>query len=253
MESIRIETRDGMAIMQMLHGKANTLDLEFCQQLMDALTALAGSTRALVLTGTGSIFSAGVDLMRIQADGPPYIQRFVPMITKLVRALFEFPSPLVAAVNGHAVAGGCVMACAADYRLMARSQVRIGVPELRVGVPFPTAALEMIRFVVPPHKLHTVVYGGAKYLPEEALEFGLVDEVTDADVLLERAWAVARQLADLPRAAFALTKQQLRTPVLQRIAAGAAHDAEVERMWQQPETLQRVRSYVEQTFKPRTV
>ncbi len=253
MESIRIETRDGVAVMQMMHGKASTLDLEFCEQLIDTLETLAGSAHAVVLTGSGSIFSAGVDLIRLQADGPPYIERFVPMITTLVRALFDFPGPLVAAVNGHAVAGGCVMACAADYRVMARGSARIGVPELRVGVPFPAAALEMVRFVVPAHKVQTVVYGGATYLPEEAFELGLIDELADVDGLLERARTIALQLAELPPAAFALTKRQLRAPALERIAAGAANDREVERMWQQPDTLNRIRSYVERTFKPRAL
>jgi enoyl-CoA hydratase len=248
---IRTKMNDGVATLQMMHGKASALDLEFCQELVQTLAVLAGSARAVILTGTGNIFSAGVDLLRLQADGPHYIDRFVPMISALVHSLFEFPKPLIAAVNGHAVAGGCVMACAADYRIMARGNGRIGVPELRVGVPFPTAAFEMVRFVVPPPKLQTVVYGGATYLPEEALAIGLADELADPQGLIERALAVARQFAELPPAAFALTKQQLHAPVLERIAAGAAADREVEQLWQQPQTLERVRGYVERTFRPR--
>jgi enoyl-CoA hydratase len=251
MSSLNLISTDGMTTVQMTHGKANALDLELCLQLVEVLEQLSGSARAVVLTGSGSIFSAGVDLLRLQTGGSAYVEHFVPMLTRVVRALFEFPAPLVAAVNGHAVAGGCVVTCAADYRIMARGNARMGVPELRVGVPFPTAALEMVRFVVPPHRVQEVVYGGATYLPDAALELGLVDELADAAALLARARAVALQMAELPRDAFALTKQQLRAPVLQRIAAGADHDRQAERMWQQPETLQRVQTYVQQTFKPR--
>ena len=78
------------------------------------------STRALVLTGSGAMFSAGVDLLRVVAGGADYVRVFLPAINRMFQALFAFPKPVVAAVNGHAIAGGCIMVCAADWRLMAR-------------------------------------------------------------------------------------------------------------------------------------
>ena len=251
MESLAVETRGDIAIMKMQHGKASALDLEFTQEILDTLGALArGPTSAVVLTGSSTIFSAGVDLIRLQSGGTSYIERFVPLLSKLVLALFEFPRPLVAAVNGHAVAGGCVMACAADYRIMARGSGRIGVPELLVGLPFPTAALEMVRYVVPPHNLRTVVYGGSTYSAEEALNVGLVDEACAADDLLACAVSKAEKLAALPASAFGLTKRQVQAPVMERIAAGNAQDAEAASLWRHPDSLERVRRYVERTFKP---
>lgn len=251
MKSIDIETRGDIAIVRMQHGKASALDMEFCQTIIDTLDSLAaGPARAVVLTGSGNIFSAGVDLLRLQSGGTAYIQRFVALVSRLVHALFEFPRPLIAAINGHAVAGGCVMACAADYRIMERGNGRIGVPELQVGLPFPTAALEMVRFVVPADQLSRIVYEGAVSLPEEALRRGLVDALCDAGELSTRALEVAERFAALPPAAFALTKRQLHAPVLERIAAGAARDVEVAELWQHPDSLERVRRYVERTFKP---
>lgn len=248
---VNIETRGQLAIMQMQHGKANVLDMESCHEIINRLGTLAtGPARAVVLTGRGNIFSAGVDLLRLQSGGSAYIQEFVPLISRLVHALFEFPKPLISAINGHAVAGGCVMGCATDYRIMARGTGRIGVAELPVGVPFPAAALEVVRFVVPAHRLKTVVYEGATYLPDAALSLGLVDELADAEDLLDTALHKAERLAAVPANIFALTKLQLHAPVLERIAAGAARDVEVQKLWQQPDTLANVRSYVERTFKP---
>jgi enoyl-CoA hydratase len=251
-DSLRIESHREISVLRMQRAKANALDREFCNALIDALDEIArSSSRAAVLTGHGSIFSAGVDLLRLLDAGEQYVEAFVPMISKLVHALFTFPKPMVAAVNGHAIAGGCVMACAADHRLMANGSGRIGVPELIVGVPFPTAALEMVRFVVPPQHLQAVIYRGVTYAPEDARAVGLIDEVVDADALLERALAGATRLAALPTDAFSLTKRQVRAPILARIEAGKARDREVEALWTHADTLATIRRYVESTFKPR--
>lgn len=250
--SLPIQMRGAVAVARMAHGKANALDASFCQTLIESLRALAaGPARAVVLTADGGIFSAGVDLIRLLDGGAEYRAGFVPLISTLVHALFSFPKPLVAAVNGHAIAGGCVIACTADHRIMARGPVRIGVPELLVGVPFPTAALEVVRFVVPAHHLQAVVYGGGTYSPDEALALGLVDELVDPHSLVAQAVEAARRLGELPPQAFALTKRQLRAPTLARIAAGPPVDVEVERTWNEAETLQRVRGYVERTLPRR--
>jgi enoyl-CoA hydratase len=251
-ESLRLETRGDVVVAHMTHGKANALDIEFCTDLVQTFDELAaGSARAVVLTGTGNIFSAGVDLIRLCDDGPDYRDRFVPWISRIVHALFRFPKPLVAAVNGHAVAGGCIIACTADHRIMARGTGRIGCPELLVGVPFPAAALEMVRFVVPRQHLHTVVYGAATHTADDALALGLVDEAVLAESLLERAVAHATRLAALPAHAFALTKQHLRAPTVANMEAGAARDAEVIPVWKEEATLERIRDYIARTFKRR--
>jgi enoyl-CoA hydratase len=250
--SFPIEMRGAIAVARMAYRKANALDTSFCHTLLDGLEALAaGPARAVVLTADGSIFSAGVDLIRLLDGGAEYRAAFVPLLSTLVRALFTFPKPLVAAVNGHAIAGGCVIACTADHRIMARGPARIGVPELLVGVPFPTAALEVVRFVVPAHQVQAVVYGGATCAPDDALAVGLVDELADAHSLLDHAIEAARRLGELPARAFVLTKRQLRGPTLARIEAGAARDVEVEKEWSDAETLRRVRGYVERTLRRR--
>ena len=100
----------------MVHGKANALDIELLRRPSSAQfeTLRAAPERAVVLTGQGRMFSAGVDLPRLADGGPDYVRRFLPALHRLYDTVFFFPKPVVAAVNGHAIAGGCVLECCAD-------------------------------------------------------------------------------------------------------------------------------------------
>jgi enoyl-CoA hydratase len=164
--------------------------------------------------------------------------------------VFFYPKPVVAAINGHAVAGGAVLACCADRRIMAREGGRIGVTELLVGVPFPALAFEIVRFAVPPRRLPEFTLSGATYATDAALERGWIDEIAEPDGLMADAMAVAQELALLSPAAFAQTKMQIRQAVSERMAAsGEATDKAVTAIWTAPETLARIRDYVARTLK----
>jgi enoyl-CoA hydratase len=243
-------TRSGdVAILRLQHGKANALDLELCQALTKELEAFRQSpSKALVVVGAGRMFSAGIDLIRLTEGGAPYIRTFLPAMNGMFETLFSLLKPVVAAVNGHAIAGGCILACAADHRVMAAESGRIGIPELLVGVPFPVVPLEIMRFAAARH-LPSLAYTGATFTAEEALKHGLVDAVVPADALEAHAIAAAQSMADIPPAAFALTKRQLREPVLERIHVGSAIDAIVQNAWVADETLAAIRGYVARTLK----
>jgi enoyl-CoA hydratase len=242
-------TRQGrVALLRMAHGKANALDVELCDALTAQLNDCAGSDAgALVVTGEGRMFSAGLDLVRILNGGATYVRALLPSLNRMLAALFSLPKPVVAAVNGHAIAGGCVIACAADYRLMAREAGRIGIPELLVGVPFPVVPLEIMRFAAPQH-MQALAYRGLTLTADQSLPYGLVDAAVDADRLLDDALAVAESLAAIPAAAFALTKRQMREPALQRMREGAVTDAAAEDSWASAETLAAIRGYVARTL-----
>jgi enoyl-CoA hydratase len=245
---LETERRGDIAVLRLAHGKASALDRELLERLPAALHEAADQgARAVVLTGTGTIFSAGVDLFRVLDGGAAYVESFLPALDHALERLLTFPLPTVAAVNGHAIAGGCILALACDRRLAARGPGRLGVPELLVGVPFPAFPLEILREAVPAARLTEVAYGGATYLPEEALERGLVQEIVAPQELLDRAVALAESLAALAPAAFALTKRQLAAPLLARIAAARPHDAEVRRVWMAAETHDRIRDYLART------
>jgi enoyl-CoA hydratase len=249
-DMIGLTSHGDVAMLTMAHGRANALDLELCTALTARLEEYRqSSAKALVITGTGRMFSAGVDLVRVVKDGAPYVRVFLPAVSRAFETLFSLLKPVVAAVNGHAIAGGCVIACAADHRVMARDAGRIGIPELLVGVPFPVVPLEIVRFAVAPPHLQSLVYRGATFNPDDALQHGLVDAVVDAERVVDEAIAVARLLASVPSSAFALTKRQLREPVIERIHVGSAIDALVLDAWASEETLSAIRAYVERTLK----
>jgi len=240
---------DGIVTLRLAHGKASALDIELLDALALSVAEIAGSdARAVILTGTGSIFSAGVDLFRLLDGGREYAERFVPALSRMLLELFALPKPLVVAVNGHAIAGGCIFTLTGDYRLMAAGSARIGMPELLVGVPFPAAVVEIVRYAVPPQHLQSLMYTGRTVLPDEALRLGIVDEVTDT--LDARALEVARHLAALPPRAFTLAKRQLRDKAITHAKHFANElDADVRELWSDPGTHARVREYLAKTVR----
>jgi enoyl-CoA hydratase/carnithine racemase len=246
---IELSEQDGIAIVRMADGKANTMSREFCEALTRRFGQAQASSRAVVLTGSGNIFSAGVDLLRLVDGGPAYIRTFLPALNAMFATVFGCEKPVVAAINGHAIAGGCVLACAADHRLMRRDAGLIGVTELLVGVPLPPIAMEIMHSAIAPQFLAEAVYSGTRYAPADALARGLLHALIEPDTLIEQAIACARKLADLPPAAFALTKRQLREGALARVRDAAAIDAAVERIWTSPETIGRIRDYVSRTLR----
>ncbi len=246
---LSVQTHADVSIIRLQHGKANALDIELLERLTVTLTEIETSeTRALILTGTGSIFSAGVDLFRVIKGGTSYIDKFLPALTGALRKLFVFPKPVVAAVNGHAIAGGCILVQACDYRIMAEGTGKIGVPELLVGVPFPALPLEILRFALPKMYFQRLLYSGALFTAREAMVHGFVDESCEEGKLPDRALRLAQTLANLPQAAFSLSKSLVRAPTtdfLERVQE--SRDKEAIRIWQCDETLDRIRIYLKET------
>jgi enoyl-CoA hydratase len=247
---ISVEVRGQVAVVQMTHGKANALDTALCRSLTAEFGGLAGrGCRAAVLTGRGPIFSAGVDLLRLRDGGPGYLDEFLPALSEAFLAVFDCPVPVVAAVNGHAIAGGCILTCACDHRVMNEGHGRIGVTELLVGVPFPITALEILRFAVGTHQLKELTCFGRTYRAAEAVGLGLVDEAVAQTQVLARAVAVAAELAALPPEPLRHTRRQIRGPALERIAHQRATDRDVHQMWDSPSARQTVKAYVNKTLR----
>jgi enoyl-CoA hydratase len=248
---IDIENQGGVAIVTLAHGKANAMDLELCTVLAEVFTRLAeDEAAAVIVTGRGPIFSAGVDLLRMLSSGPDYVRQFVPALCTMCDVLLRFPKPLVAAINGHAIAGGCILACAADRRLMALGDGRIGLPELRVGVPFPDVALEIMRNVLAPSVLEELVLTAVTLDAPAAAMRGLVHEIVEPAALGARALSVANELAALRPEAFRETKRQLRAPALERLDRldPSVPEATAE-VWSSPATIEAIRAYVDRTLR----
>ncbi len=142
------------------------------------------------------------------------------------------------------------MHCACDYRLMADGNGRIGVPELIVGVPFPTVPLEIMRFATPAPFLQQVVYTGARLSASESLQRGLTDEVIAPDHLMKRAREMARMLGAIPGKSFSIVKEVLRRPAMNQ-AKSARNQEEILESWLSPETHSVIAGYLDKTIGKR--
>jgi enoyl-CoA hydratase/carnithine racemase len=240
---IEIQTVGTVRVLALSSGPVNALDVELLEELTAAIRELQGSgAGALVVTGAGRAFSAGVDLNRVLQGGPDYVDRLIPAISEMAIAVFGYPAPTVAAINGAAIAGGCVLACACDRRLISPN-AQIGATEVRVGVPFPVAALEVARYACGNHA-EEVLLGGRLYRGDDAIASGLAHRVI-ADDLIEAAVAEASDLGEIPVDAYAHTKAQLRAPTLARISDAGGIDREVRELWSADPTRQRIADSLE--------
>lgn len=248
---IKLEHHKDIAVLQLYRPPANAIDIELCSALENAVRAeVESESKAIILTGQGAIFSAGMDLVKLLNGGSDYICEFLNKLEQLMETLIFCPKPMVAAINGHAIAGGCVIATCADQRLMVHTSARIGMPELKVGVPFPVIIMELMRSRINSATFEEIVLGGANYTADKAQKKGLVDEIVSADELMDRAMARARSLAEIRPEIYSLTKMQVRQPVREATAKlNAVQRDQIVSIWGSQQTQRAIREYMEKTFK----
>jgi enoyl-CoA hydratase/carnithine racemase len=240
---IEIQTVGTVQVLTLSSGRVNAQDVELLQELTGALGELQRSgVGALVVTGAGRAFSAGVDLNRVVEGGAGYTDRLIPALSEAFEAMFCYPGPTVAAINGAAIAGGCVLACACDRRLIS-PEAPIGASEVRVGVPFPVAALEVMRYACG-DRAEDVLLGGGLYRGDEAIANGLAHRVIAED-LVGAAVAEASDLGGIPVDAYRHTKAQLRAATVARMREAGGIDSEVRQLWGADGTQRRIAAYLE--------
>ena len=216
----------------------NALSTDLMERLLAGLRAAAG--RPLLVVGADGAFSAGLNLKEVAGLDEAGMRRFLLLLDDLVEALYEYPGPTVACVDGHAIAGGCVLALCCDWRVAAdRAALRIGLNEVALGLEFPPRILALVRDRVPRRHIERVVLEAGLHDPRTAREIGLVDEVA-GDPLVAAEAALAR-LAASPAATYAATKHALRAGVLAIDDARRRHfDERIVPAWCAPETKARI-------------
>lgn len=213
---IHVETTDRITLLTFNRPPANAIDLDLAEAVDETLGVIGDrdETDALVITGEGSCFSAGLDLKAVPSYDRAQQQAMVMAVNRMFGRLYGLPLPTIAAVNGHAIAGGVILTLACDYRVGAEGDYKLGLAEARVGVVYPVAAMAIVRSELAPATAKTMVLTARNYSPREALAMGVLDELQPAEGLLVRAIEVAREMAALPRSTYSRIKRSLRSQAL---------------------------------------
>ncbi|TDK28665.1 enoyl-CoA hydratase/isomerase family protein [Luteimonas aestuarii] len=235
----------GIHELRLARAPVNALDPAVCVALREAIdTALANDARGLVLSGGPKVFSAGLDVPHLLALDADALMSAWEAFFAAARAIAGSPVPVVAALNGHAPAGGCVLALCCDYRVMASGPYRIGLNETQVGLLAPDGIQHLMRRVVGAHRAERLLVGGEMVDAQRALEIGLVDELTDIDHVPARAVDWLRGLLVLPRKPMQQTRTIARADV---VAALQPERIQLERFvasWNGPDTQAALRALV---------
>lgn len=220
MGHVHVSHDRSLAEVRLQRGKVNALNEEVVDELAACLRQLAADpgVRSVVLTGTGKFFSFGFDIPAFLDHSREAFLGYLRKFAALYRDLFGHPKPVIAAVNGHAVAGGCMLALACDGRIMAAGKGKIALNEIAFGSSLFAGSVELLRYCVGDRHAQQIAWSGTLYAPEEALALGLVDRVVSEAELLAVAREAARVHGAKEPAAFRSVKALLRGPVLEEMA-----------------------------------
>jgi len=248
LSTVSIENQGDVAVATLDRPPANAFDPEFVAALRASLRGLSGARALVLLSANPRLFSAGWDLRVLSAFGRSDMEAFVADYCGLVRDIFAFPAPVLAALPGHAIAGGLIVAAAADERLAADGPGTLGLSEVALGVPIPSACYEVFRHVMGERGAERLAAAGDNVSVARALEMGLVDRVVAAADLSGAALARARELAGRASAAYAEIKRRARAPALARFDSAAGDGAFLD-FWFAPEARRRIQALVERLTK----
>jgi enoyl-CoA hydratase len=247
-QHIHLENVDGsVTVLHLDRPPVNAIDATFARELDSVFGGLEQNqdVGSVVLTGKGECFSAGLDLKAIPSLGPTEQKELVTAVNALLLRLYAFSKPLVGAVNGHAIAGGLVVALTCDYRVGADADYMLGLTEALVGIPFPVAAMEIVRAELGV-AARTRVLMAQNADPAAAKAWGALDELTPPDRVLERAIEVARDQAAMPGHAYTRIKQQLRAGPIERMRTVVASGTDPSLgVWRMDEIAEAARRLVE--------
>lgn len=244
MSLVAVEERDEIAVLRIDRPPANAFVPELVLDLRAAIGGNAGA-RALVLgSANAGIFSAGWDLPRIAALDRAAMKGYFESFCDLVAEIFACPAPIVAALPGHAIAGGLIVACAADERYAAEGAARYGLSEVALGVPLPACCLELFAYVLGPRRMERLTASAQNLPADEALALGLLDRVVPAEDLLDASLQRAAALARGSAAAYAEVKRRARADAMARFEAARKDDPFLD-FWFSPEAKKRIAALVE--------
>ena len=224
MKYVKVEQKGEITHVTMSRGKVNALNPEVVRELRGTFSELAASAsvRAITLTGSGPFFSFGFDIPEFLGYTREAFTEYLQDFTSLYRELYVNPKPIIAALNGHTVAGGCMIAVACDHRIMVTGKAKIGLNEVTFGASVFAGSVDILRNLTGQKNAERILLSGSLYSAEEATLLGLVDQVCEPDQLASSALETAGQFAVPDPVAFASIKRLLRMPIAERMKESEA-------------------------------
>ena len=215
MEFINLTVNEGLARVALSRGKVNAINEKVVDELTDCLRGLSydPGVKAIILTGEGKFFTFGFDIPEFLSYTKESFIRYLTKFTGLYTEIFLYPKPVIAALNGHTIAGGCMLAIACDYRIMVPGNAKISLNEINFSSSVFAGSVEMMRLWLGQKRAETALLRGAMYSAEEALQLGLIDQISERDNLEDEAMKKAREYAAQDSAAFRSIKKLLRQTV----------------------------------------
>lgn len=226
----------------------NALNLKLMGALSTALAELrdAGAPPVLLSSSHEMLFCPGWDLKQLAGVDRDEVSDSLSMFNRLIHELFSYPGPTGAAIQGHAVAGGCLLALCCDLRIMAVGRPRIGLSELNLGVPVPATSLVMLRERLAPNVVEELVVGGDGCNAERARELGVIHRISEPDLVVAKTERELARLASKPVPAFAATKRFLLADAWRRMSdSSPENDEAFLDCWFLPETQERIKGMLE--------
>jgi enoyl-CoA hydratase/carnithine racemase len=221
---VSIAEREGIMVLSVDRPPANAMDVGLLGELVEAIDRVAADVpSALVLAGREGFFSAGADLKAVPGYGPAEQRSMVEGINRMALGVYGLPCPVVCAVTGHAIAGGMVLALCGDHRV-ASTEGRYGLTEVKVGVPYPQAAIGVVRAELAPPAARVLALGNRLVDAAQCVRLGAFDEAVAPGAVVDRALAVATDLAAMPAAVYARTKGELRGATIAALRISAERD-----------------------------
>jgi enoyl-CoA hydratase len=200
------------------------MNVALLEEMVEAVTALDHARPdAVVIAGRPGMFSAGADLKAVPTYGPEEQRRGVAGINGMALGVYALPCPVVGAITGHAIAGGMVLALCTDVRI-ASAEGKYGVTEVKVGVPYPQAAIGVLKAELSPSAARRLGLGNQLYDAEACMRLGAFDEVVAPDAVVPRALELATEMAAMPSEVYTLTKRELRAETVNRLRELAEKD-----------------------------
>jgi len=214
---VRVELCEDVHVITFARLPVNAVNLELAEAFQAAVESVADAPdcRAVVLTGEGGSFCAGIDHREVPAYDPATRARMLKTINRAIRDLYGMPKPVIAAVSGHAIGAGLVVAIAADYRVLAAGSFKLGLTEAAAGIPFPAAPLAISGAELSPRALRVLTLGSETFPPNAAELAEIVDRLMPPDEVIGVAIAEAKRRAEIT--AYGRVKLQVRGPTIARL------------------------------------